>query len=235
MLILSLNKTTLLDYPGHVAATIFAGGCNFRCPFCHNRDIVLKSSSLVPLSTEEILGFLKKRRNVLTGVCITGGEPTLYPDLPDLIWLIKELGYLVKLDTNGTNPQMLQDLIHRGLIDYCAMDIKNAPEKYGVTVGIHKEHTGFDLTAIDRSVQILMQQRIPYEFRTTIVKELHDENDMLSISQWIAGADAYFLQSYTDSEGVLCSGYHAHSAKTLQAYAALCRQLIPNTALRGIY
>lgn len=235
MFILGLSKTTLLDFPGHVAATLFIGGCNFRCPYCHNRDIVLKNESLIPLTTEEIFAFLKKRRNVLTGVCITGGEPTLYPDLPDLIRQIKELGYLVKLDSNGTNPQMLHYLIDSGLIDYCAMDIKNAPEKYGITVGFHSHHPKLDLTAINESVHILMQQKlIPYEFRTTVVKELHEESDMLAISQWIAGADAYFLQSYTDSDGVLCDGYHAHTEVTLQKYALLCRQSIPNTFLRGM-
>ncbi len=235
MLILGLNKTTLLDYPGFVAATLFTGGCNFRCPYCHNRDLVLKDQSLVPLSEEEIFAFLQKRRNVLTGVCITGGEPTLYPDLPEFISQIRELGYLVKLDTNGTNPQMLGDLIRAGLIDYCAMDIKNAPDKYGVTTSFSTDHSAFDLTAVERSVQILMnQKRIPYEFRTTIVKELHDETDMLAIARWISGADAYFLQSYTDSSGVLCKGFHAHPDETLHAYAALCRQFIPNTFLRGI-
>lgn len=235
MLILGLNKTTLLDYPGHVAATIFTGGCNFRCPYCHNSDIVLKSSSLVPLSDEEIFNFLRKRRNVLTGVCITGGEPTLHPDLPDLIIRIKELGYLVKLDTNGTNPHMLQNLIQAGLIDYCAMDIKNAPEKYEITVGYESSDTEFDLTAIRESVQILLnQQAIPCEFRTTIVQELHTEADMIAISQWIAGADSYFLQSYTDSEGVLREGFHAHSEETLRSYAMICRQYIPNTTLRGV-
>ena len=235
MLILGLNKTTLLDFPGHVAAALFIGGCNFRCPYCHNRDIVLKNESLIPLTQEEIFAFLKKRRSVLTGVCITGGEPTLYPDLPELIRQIKELGYLIKLDSNGTNPQMLYNLIHTGLIDYCAMDIKNAPEKYEITIGFHNNQPKFDLAAIDESVQILMQQNlIPYEFRTTIVKELHDESDMLGISRWIAGADAYFLQSYTDSDGVLCDGYHAHSEETLQKYALLCRQSIPNTVLRGV-
>lgn len=235
MLILGLNKTTLLDYPGHVAATIFTGGCNFRCPYCHNRDIILKTKSMIPLSEEEIFSFLKKRQNVLTGVCVTGGEPTLHSDLPDLINAIKELGYLVKLDTNGSDPLMLQGLIREGLIDYCAMDIKNAPDKYEITAGFHLDHTGFDLTAVDESVQILMQQkRIPYEFRTTIVREFHDETTMLAISQWIAGADAYFLQSYTDSEGVLCDGYHAHSQETLQKFVTLCRQLVPNTTLRGM-
>lgn len=236
MLILGLSKTTLLDYPGSVAATLFTGGCNFHCPFCHNGNIVRKDKSLIPLLEEEIFSFLQKRRNVLTGVCITGGEPTLHPDLPDLITQIKELGYLVKLDTNGTNPQMLHDLIHAGLIDYCAMDIKNSPEKYGATTGFSTEHSKFDLTDIESSVRIIMHQKqIPYEFRTTIVREFHDEADILAIAQWISGAKAYFLQSYTDSDGVLCKGFHAHSEETLQAYAALCRQFVPNTILRGVF
>jgi len=234
MLILGLNKTTLLDYPGHVAATLFIGGCNFRCPYCHNKDIILKNKSLPPFSTEEIFTLLDKRRNILTGVCITGGEPTLHPELPELIRHIKELGYLVKLDTNGTNPQMLQSLIDAGLIDYCAMDIKNAPPKYEITIGCSQNSPQFDIAAINKSIEILMKQRIPYEFRTTLVKELHDETDMLAISQWITGADAYFLQSYTDSEGVLCSGFHAHSEETLHAFARICQAYIPNTSLRGV-
>lgn len=235
MLILGLNKTTLLDYPGHVAATLFIGGCNFRCPYCHNKDIILKNKSLTPISEEKIFTLLYKRRSVLTGVCITGGEPTLHPELPELIRRIKELGYLVKLDTNGTNPQMLQSLIHAGLIDYCAMDIKNAPPKYEITIGGGQNNLQFDITAINKSIEILIQQQlIPYEFRTTLVKELHDEADMLAISQWITGAGAYFLQSYTDSEGVLCSGFHAHSEETLHAFVQICQAYIPNTSLRGV-
>lgn len=235
MLILGLNKTTLLDYPGHVAATLFTGGCNFRCPYCHNSDIVLKNESIVPLTPEEVLAFLKKRQNVLTGVCITGGEPTLHTDLPYFIGQIRALGYLVKLDTNGTNPQMLQNLIETGLVNCCAMDIKNAPEKYGMTAGFDGNPARFDLSAVDESIKILMRQnRISYEFRTTVVKELHNESDMLAISQWIAGAETYFLQSYADSAGVLCEGYHAHPEETLQKYVSICRRLIPNTVLRGV-
>lgn len=229
MQILGLSKTTLLDYPGHVAATLFTGGCNLRCPFCHNRDIVLQSSHLMPLDDDAVFAFLHKRRNVLTGVCITGGEPCLHNDLPDFIKQIKELDYLVKLDTNGTNPQMLHTLIHTGFIDYCAMDIKNTPEKYGITTGFEYK------SAINESIQILMhQQLIPYEFRTTIVNELHDDADMLAMSRWIAGAPAYFLQSYVDSDTVLCSGFHAPPIETLQNYAEICRQYVPNTTLRGI-
>lgn len=236
MLILGLHKTTLLDYPGHVAATLFTGGCNFRCPYCHNKDIVQMAESLVPLSESELFSFLKKRRGILTGVCITGGEPTLHADLPNFIQRIKTLGYLVKLDTNGTNPKMLESLICANLIDYCAMDIKNAPEKYSVTVGAASNGSFLDLSAINKSIQLLIQQpTIAYEFRTTIVQELHSETDLQAICQWIAGAQAYFLQSYQDSAGVLQKGFHAHSAEILQSYVTLCRQYIPNTTLRGVY
>lgn len=235
MLILGLNKTTLLDNPAHVAATLFTGGCNFRCPYCHNKDIVQMTKSLIPLSEPELFSFLEKRRGILTGVCITGGEPTLHSDLPDLIRRIKALGYLVKLDTNGTNPDMLKLLIHANLIDYCAMDIKNAPEKYCITVGAASNSSFFDLSSINTSIQFLIQQKtIPYEFRTTIVQELHMETDLHAICQWIAGAQAYFLQSYQDSENVLWKGFHAYSAETLQSYVTLCRQYIPNTTLRGV-
>lgn len=239
MLILGLNKTTLLDYPGHVAAVLFTGGCNFRCPYCHNKDIVLKSKSLIPLADDEIFSFLKKRRNVLTGVCITGGEPTIHSGLPEFICRVKSLGYLVKLDTNGTNPDILKTLITENYIDYCAMDIKNAPEKYAVSCGYSADknqecHAGL-LSHINHSISILTgQQAIPYEFRTTVVKELHDTADILAISQWIAGAEAYFLQPYVDSGSVLCSGFHAPSEETMRSYLELCKPLIPSAALRGI-
>ena len=229
MLILGLTKTTLLDYPEHVAATLFTGGCNFRCPYCHNRDIVLQSSTLPPLAEDEIFSFLRKRQHVLSGVCITGGEPTLHQDLPAFIERIRALGYLVKLDTNGSNPQMLCSLIQDRLIDYCAMDIKNAPEKYAVTAGCQ------NLAAVKESVQLLLrQQTVPYEFRTTLVAELHSEADLDTIARWIAGAKAYYLQSYVDSEGVLCPGFHALSAETLQSCADLCRRYVPTTLIRGI-
>lgn len=237
MMILGLTKTTLLDYPGYVAAAVFTGGCNFRCPYCHNKDIVKKSESLIPLTDDDIFSFLKKRRNVLSGVCITGGEPTLNEDLPYFIKQIKKMGYLVKLDTNGTNPKQLQTLIDARLIDYCAMDIKNSPSKYATTVGHLKDDAKqtFHLSAINDSIQILMKQQIiPYEFRTTVVAELHEESDMVSISKWIAGAQAYFIQSYSDSEGVLCRGFHAHSAEKLALFAELCKPLVPSVALRGV-
>lgn len=232
MLILGLNKTALLDYPGHVAAVLFAGGCNFRCPYCHNKDIVM--SKCAPLADEEIFSFLNKRKNVLTGVCITGGEPTLNADLPDFIGRIKQLGYLVKLDTNGTNPSMLNGLIDDGLIDYCAMDVKNSPHKYAATVGF-SDGAGFQLDVISDSIRILLrQQKISYEFRTTVANELHDEDDMLSISKWIAGAKAYFIQSYVESAGVLRPCFHAHAHETLEKFAQIVRPLVPTVMLRGV-
>lgn len=230
MLILGITKTTLLDYPGRVAASIFTGGCNFRCPYCHNKDIVLENKTLTLYDETEILSFLKRRKHLLSGVCITGGEPTLHNDLPDFIKRIRTLGYYVKLDTNGSNPDILETLLKNKLIDYCAMDIKNSPEKYELTIGLKA-----DTFAVKSSVQMLLsQQEIPYEFRTTVVSELHDSIDIYTIAKWISGAKAYFLQPYTDSEGIFCRGFHAPSKETLESYIKLCKPFIYNVALRGI-
>ncbi len=231
MLILGLNKTTLLDYPEHVAATIFTGGCNFRCPFCHNKDLVFPQKTTT-YSENEILSFLKKRAGVLTGVCITGGEPTLQKDLTDFLARIKDLGYLIKLDTNGYQPDILHNLLNQKLIDYCAMDIKNSPGKYAITAGL----SSCDLHRITESVSCLLSLTgsFPFEFRTTLVRELHDREDMLAISEWLKGAPAYYLQSYTDSKNVITSGYHALSEQSLSEYRDICLQNIPNTQLRGI-
>lgn len=201
MLIVGQNKTTLLDYPGRVAATIFTGGCNFRCPFCHNGDLVLKPSSLDTFSEEEVLSFLIKRKNVLKGVCITGGEPALQEDLSDFIKRIKDIGYAVKLDTNGYMPKILQNLIDDKLLDYVAMDVKNCRAKYGQTVGIEN----FDIQRIEESIKILADAGINYEFRTTVVKELHAEEDLVEIGEWITGCPHYFLQQYQENENVIAN------------------------------
>lgn len=244
MQILGLQKTTLLDYPGRVACTIFLGGCNFRCPFCHNKEIVLASNhehrADSMITKDALFSFLQKRRNILTGVCITGGEPTINADLPDFIAQIKRLDYKVKLDTNGTNPQMLATLIDDRLIDYCAMDIKNCPSKYDISVSFEASgaFVSYDIADIKKSVHFLLSQPctdengFSYEFRTTLVRELHDEADVLAISQWIAGANAYYLQSYVESDGVFRRGFHAHDADTLAHFEHLCRTYIPNTHLR---
>lgn len=242
MKILGLNKTTLLDYPNRVACTIFLGGCNLRCPFCHNKDIVLVSDCIETYSQDEIFSFLKKRSGILTGVCITGGEPTLHSDLPDLIAAIRQLGYKVKLDTNGSNPAMLASLIADGLIDYCAMDIKNCPKKYDMSVSFSASPTPavYDFEDIRQSAALLLSQPcggkngFSYEFRTTLVKELHEEADLYAICQWIAGANAYYLQPYVESDGVFCKSFHAHDEDTLAHFERLCQNYIPNTHLRGI-
>lgn len=202
MLILGLNKTTLLDYPGRVAATVFVGGCNFRCPFCHNGQLVLKPSLQETYSEEEVFSFLKKRKGILKGVCITGGEPTLQADLPEFIAKIKELGYAVKLDTNGYLPNVLKGLLENKLLDYVAMDIKNCKEKYAVTAGFLPED-GFRLERIEEAMEILKTFSVDYEFRTTVVKEYHTKENIVKIGEWIAGCPHYFLQQYKENENVI--------------------------------
>ncbi len=230
MQIHGFQKLTLLDYPGHLAATIFLGGCNLRCPFCQNASLVLNPSLQSSIPSDEVLSALKKRRNVLEGVCISGGEPTLYPELPDFIKAVKCLGYKVKLDTNGTNPAMMKLLVNEKLVDYIAMDIKNSKEKYSTTCGLKS----MDLKPIEESVSFLMTDRVNYEFRTTIVKELHTKEDILSIGEWIKGAKAYYLQSYLDSGDILSPGLSSHSKETLLNYIKLLTPYVMFTALRGV-
>lgn len=225
MLILGLNKTTLLDYPGHVAATIFTGGCNFRCPFCHNAGLVLAPSTEQAISKQEIFSFLRKRKNILQGVCITGGEPTLQPDLKEFIQEIKALGYLVKLDTNGYEPEKLKALLELGLLDYVAMDIKNSPQKYEAAVG----QKDVEISRINTSIELLRVSGIDHEFRTTVVKELHSREDILAIAEWIAGCPHYYLQRYQENEGVIrnvleddaAEHFHAWSAEEMKELAKL--------------
>jgi pyruvate formate lyase activating enzyme len=230
MQIHGFNKLTLLDYPKHMAATIFLGGCNLRCPFCHNASLVLNASSQPSISQEEVLATLSKRKGVLEGVCITGGEPTLYPDLPDLIQQIKALGYLVKLDTNGTNPSMIKSLVSNRLVDYIAMDVKNSKDRYCVTTGIKD----IDVTSIAESIDYLLAATIDYEFRTTIVKEYHGPDEIRSLGEWLRGAKAYYLQSFVDSGDVIIPGLSSHSKDTLLTYISLLTPYIDNVSLRGV-
>lgn len=230
MKIYGLNKTTLLDYPEHVAATVFLGHCNFRCPFCHNGDLVLHPDSQEVLSEEDVLDFLKKRRGILTGVCISGGEPTLEVELPAFVDKIKAMGYLVKLDTNGYHPEVIPLLMENKLIDYIAMDIKNSFTKYGETAGIKN----CDNDKIRKSIQYLMTGNIKYEFRTTVVKELHTKEDMLEIAKEIEGAKAYFLQGYQESEQVISPGLHAYSKEEMEEIKEIVKPWIPGVELRGI-
>ena len=229
MKICGLNKTTLLDYPGHVAATIFFGGCNFRCPFCHNGDLVLNSGEMLGYNEEEVLTFLKKRKNVLEGVCITGGEPTLYNQLPDFITKIKELGYKVKLDTNGSCPNMIETLIEKKLIDYIAMDIKAPISDYDKVCGV-----AVDIEKVKRSVKLLKEGKVPYEFRTTVVKELHSKKAIMEIAEWIKGADNYYLQNYQETDKNICRGFASMTKEELFALENELRKYVKNVKVRGV-
>ena len=233
MLLCGLQKTTLLDFPGHVACTVFTGGCNFRCPYCQNSELVLDPAAFPKLSEEEVMTFLKRRKGILEGVCITGGEPTLQPDLPEFLRKVRELGYLVKLDTNGYRPEVLQSLMEEGLLDYVAMDVKASKEKYARTVGV----SSVDLARLDRSISLLLgQDRIPYEFRTTVVKGLHDLADFEEIGKWLAGARVLFLQGYRESENVLdpSLGMGSYELTELECMAEKARKYIARVEVRGV-
>ncbi len=221
-----LAKMTLLDFPGRVAATVFTAGCGMRCPFCHNASLVTHIGDELP--TEELFSFLDKRRGLLDGVCITGGEPLLQPDIADLVRDIRRMGYAVKLDTNGMHPERLASLIDEGLLDYVAMDIKNSPEKYAATAGLARMPEG-----VPESVSLLLGGRIPYEFRTTVVRELHEPRDFAAIGEWIAGAERYYLQSFKDSGDLVGEGFSPPSGETLAACLSAVRPFVPAAALRG--
>lgn len=223
-----LQKLTLLDYPGKVAATVFFGGCNFRCPFCHNADVVLRPTR--DFDERELDKLLLKRRGVLDGVCFTGGEPLMCDDAQAWMERAKELGYLVKLDTNGSYPERLRRLLDAGLVDYLAMDVKNSPDAYAETVGIER----FDLAPIRESVALILQGVVPYEFRTTVVRPLHTRERILSIGEWIAGAQAYYLQAFVDSGNLIGDGLHAVEDEEMRQMCASVRKYVPNTHIRGI-
>ncbi len=233
MLLKGLQKLTLLDYPGHIACTVFTGGCNMRCPFCHNGSLALGVGG-EDISTEELLAFLNSRRGRLSGVCISGGEPTLHSDLPELMGEIKALGFSVKLDTNGTSPEMLSYLIDNRLVDYVAMDIKNSPERYAETMGMEQgsEASARLLEKVRRSAALLMEGRVDFEFRTTLVRELHSEGDILSIGKWLEGNEKYFLQTYRDEGDLLVGGFNYYNKEETESLLALLRQYIPSAEIR---
>jgi len=199
MIIAGFQKLTLIDYPGHLATTVFTVGCSFRCPFCHNPELVVETQNFASVQTnnaeKEFLKFLKTRHGKLDGVCITGGEPTIQPDILDFIKKVKKLGYAVKLDTNGTRPDVLRKVITEKLVDFIAMDIKNQPKRYNIATG-----TKFDIERIKLSVNLIMNSRIPYVLRTTVVPGIHSEKDFLYIAKWIGGAKSYYLQKYVENK-----------------------------------
>lgn len=230
MYIKGLQKVTLLDYPGKVACTIFTYGCNFRCPFCQNSELVLSKYAGDYISEKEVYAYLKKRQGLLDGVCISGGEPTLQVDLEEFIIRIKNMNYRVKLDTNGYRPEIMKKLIDKSLIDYIAMDIKTSPDRYEVVSGIK----GINFDTINESIKIIRSSDIEHEFRTTVVNELHSVEDFKLIGQLLAGEKRYFLQMFTDSGEILCSGLTAPSEESMHEYLYEVRKFIPDAHLRGI-
>ena len=231
MQIAGLQKLTLLDYPGRVAGTVFTPGCNFRCPFCHNAPLVLPERLGCDTTEDEVLAFLKKRVGILDGVAITGGEPLLHRDIGAFLEMVRALGFQIKLDTNGSFPDRLIELVHAGLVDRVAMDIKNDPALYGKTVGLEN----FDLAPVERSKDFLLSGAVEYEFRTTVVKGLHTQESLVAAARWIEGAKEYYLQQFKDSGDVIAlAGLGAYDEKEMHALADAVRPIIPAVEVRGV-
>ncbi len=227
-----LQKLTLLDYPSKLASTVFTSGCSFKCPFCHNKDLVFVPENYSFLDVEDVIAYLEKRKKILDGVCITGGEPLLQEGLLPFIERIKEMGYLVKLDTNGNDPKKLKEIVNSGLVDYVAMDVKNCKEKYHETVGLNKQV--FDIGRIEESISFLLEEHVDYEFRTTIVKELHQKEDVLALANWIKGAKQYYLQQYVPSENVIEQVFSSYNKEEMEELCSAVKEIIPTCKLRGV-
>jgi len=226
-----LLKTTLLDFPGRVACTVFTSGCNFRCPFCHNASLVIPEKIREPsLSEQDFFDFLQSRKHKLDGVCISGGEPLIHTDISSFISKIKSMGFEVKLDTNGSYPDHLKAILDAGLADYVAMDIKSAPDTYPDATGLSEA----PIEAVKESVSLLMKGDIPFEFRTTLIDELHDEAVIRRIGEWVRGASDYYLQAYVDSDEVIRKGLHACNPEKQAALLAVLREYVPAAGMRGV-
>lgn len=233
-MICGLQKMTLLDFPGKIACTVFLGGCNFRCPFCHNSELFMGKPEKL-MEDEEFFAFLKSRKGLLDGVCVSGGEPTLYKDLPVFLEKIKEMGFLVKLDTNGYRPQLLKDLVENKLVDYVAMDVKNSPAMYGQTVGLEK----MDLAAIEESLRFLIGGSVDYELRTTLVKPFHDRASIQDMGVWLGSLvpgkkpAKLFLQSFVDRDTVLFAGLSAPETEATQEFAKILEPFAEKVTIRN--
>ena len=225
-----LQKLTLLDYPGNMAATVFTGGCNFRCPFCHNRSLVFLNENDSEIANEDIFDFLKSRNKILDGICITGGEPLLHKGITAFIKRVRDLGLKVKLDTNGSNFEALRRLIDEKLVDYVAMDIKNSPEKYAMTIGLEN----YDLSEIEKSKNYLLENHVDYEFRTTIVREFHEPEDLRKIGEWIRGAKHYYLQNFEDHGTCIQAGLGEVDLHTLETMKRIAGEYVEHIEIRGI-
>jgi len=231
MRICGLQKLAMVDFPGKLAATVFTGGCNLRCPFCHNALLVTRvAENPESHSVEEVLSFLRSRKGLLDGVVLSGGEPLLQSGAADFLAEVKALGYAVKLDTNGCFPEALAEILERNLVDYVAMDIKNCREKYAQTVGI----PGFDVSPVEKSLSILQNSSIDYELRTTVVREFHTAEDIRTIGEWCADAPHYYLQNFVDSGDLVGSGCHGLEPLELQAFADIARPFFGEVQVRGV-
>ncbi len=230
MKIMGMEKMSLVDFDGYVSATLFTGGCNFSCPFCHNAPLVKGFNDLPYLSEKEVFDYLEKRRGILDGVCITGGEPTLHPDLPFLMEKIKNLGYKVKLDTNGTNPELVKTIDENGLCDYFAMDIKNDRDSYAKIIGFDS----YDTRKVEQTVEYFLSKKSNYEFRTTLINEFHKKENIIKIAEWINGANKYFLQKFKLGDNCLdADNLSPVDNQTTLEYLEILRKYIPNTQTRG--
>ncbi len=229
MKLAGLQKLTLLDYPGRVACTVFTAGCNLRCPFCHNSELVLPERDPFLLDEEEFFSFLKKRQGILEGVCVTGGEPLIQKDIQNFLQRIKQLGYAVKLDTNGCFPDRLKDLVAADLVDFVAMDIKNCPDRYAVTAGI----PALDITAVQESVSFLLSGAVDYEFRTTVAAQLHDEDCFRAIGPWLRGAKTYAIQNFRDSGDVLKDGLNPCCPQQIDRFVEIVKPFVGSVVARG--
>lgn len=228
MRICGLQKLAMVDFPGKLAATVFTGGCNLRCPFCHNAPLVTHLEEAEHFSEEEVLDFLRRRQGLLDGVVLSGGEPLLHDGVGAFLRKVRDLGFAVKLDTNGTNPDMLEALAQEGLLDYAAMDIKNSPDRYAETCG------GVDLLGpVKRSATLLMAGAVDYEFRTTVCAPLHTPEEMAGIGRWLKGAKRYFLQPFVDSGELVGSGMKPLTKEEIEALRDSVLPDIPSTQIRG--
>lgn len=229
MLIKGFQKLTLLDFPGRTACTVFTAGCNFRCPFCHNALLVTEQDDAY-YDESEIFSHLEKRKSVLDGVAVTGGEPLLQKDIERFLYEIKEMGFAVKLDTNGSFPEKLEGILQLGIVDYVAMDIKNCPEKYGVTAGVKN----FDIQPIEKSMELLKNSGIDYEFRTTVTADYHTVEDIEKIAQWIQGVPKYFLQNFENSGNLIDETCRGVSRNEMREMLQMVQKYVPNAEIRGL-
>ena len=230
MKIYGMEKLSLVDFDGKITCTIFTGGCNFACPFCHNSSLALNPTQNQELPFSEVLDYLTLRKKMVDAACITGGEPTIYPDLKDYFKIFKDMGFITKLDTNGTNPEMLKELVEEGLVDYVAMDVKNSYENYFKTIGVNNPKL---LENVKESIKYLLEGHVDYEFRTTIVDELHKCEDIEKISIMLKGAKRYFLQKFTDSEYCIKQGLHEVPLQKAKEYLEILKKNIEEVNLRG--